>query len=128
MSTPELQQFDVNIHVLGDLPCEDTLISLPPTVSVSRLQQAIKAAYRPKFDCLTAGQLKLWKASILCDSIKEGINKLSLDDKEHLKLFDTLSKVFPGPIASKHVHIIINNLPVGECFMYHHKNFFGLLS
>ena len=83
VSTPK-PQLDVNVHFLrlGDLPREITQISLPPTASVSLLQQAIKAAYRPRLDSLAATHLKLWKTSIprACDSIEGGIDKLSLDD------------------------------------------------
>src|SRR2546421_420199 len=109
--------------VVGENPYENAFpvdIDTNKVKTVGHLKDAIKEKLHPKFENVTANDIKLWKVDI---SFEEENKKLELvNTKINVNIKDELggaellplskiSKHFPSQPADEHIHIIIQRPP-----------------
>ena len=113
-----MSTFTLSCLVVGENPYENAFpvdINTNKVKTVGHLKDAIKEKLHPKFENVTANDIKLWKVDISPEENEklDLVNtKLNVNIKEELGGVELLplskiSKYFPSQPADEHIHIIV---------------------
>src|SRR6266542_3030139 len=103
--------------VAGENPYDNAFnVKVNKTEAVSELRDAIKEKLHPKFENVTANDIKLWKVDISLEKENKKLElvntKINVNIKdelggEELPPLSKISKHFPSQPADEHIHIIV---------------------
>src|SRR3954453_437666 len=103
--------------VVGENPYENAFeVDIEKNKSISKFKDAIKEKLHPKFENVTANDIKLWKVDISLEKENKKLElvntKINVNIKkdlggEKLPPLSKISKHFPSQPADEHIHIIV---------------------
>ncbi|CAI2194958.1 18663_t:CDS:2, partial [Funneliformis geosporum] len=106
-------------EVVGENPYENAFpvdIDTNKVKTIGHLKDAIKEKLHPKFENVTANDIKLWKVDISLEKENKKLElvntKINVNIKnelggEELPPLSKISKHFPSQPADEHIHIIV---------------------
>src|SRR3954453_17206535 len=103
--------------VVGENPYENAFeVDIEKNKSISKFKDAIKEKLHPKFENVTANDIKLWKVDISLEKENKKLElvntKINVNIKDELggielKPLSKISKHFSSQPADEHIHIIV---------------------